>query len=172
MTAVYSLHGLFCYAEDCSHLSRSRAPQSSSEQTVWLRDGGRVSQWVVSVCIRSWSSEVISASSLGQRLHECIKISSHGNTGNPLFASLSVHTAQCRVCFIWTLQGAQSLEMHDCFGNLIPFINFMVPTFFHKSVPKAGRRQLTLAVTFSLLNSDKLFLSLSLLLLALHAFYW
>lgn len=151
MTTVYSLHGLFCYVEDWSHLDNSRAPQSSLRQTVWLWDCGRISQWVFGVCIyvRGWSTGAIST--LGQRL----KLSSLGKTGNPrFFCILRLFICHHSAAFLSSDRDMGcsilgNIRWHRVQGgNSIPSINFMVPTFFRKVSSGAGRRQLILAVTF------------------------
>lgn len=90
--ATCTLHALFCYAEGCSRLINTRAPQSSLRQAVWLLDCGRICQCVLSVYVTSWIKCRSAFSFLYMKRRE--------STCDIPKTLLSASIAQCRVCFI------------------------------------------------------------------------
>lgn len=95
--------GCFVMQEDCSHLDKSRAPQPSSRQTVWLRGGGR-RYWVSENGASTSLSTVIAGVHLvfftreDRKFTFCIFICLHKTVQ-------FVSSDRCR--------GAQSLEIYD-----------------------------------------------------------
>lgn len=139
MTTVYSLHGLFCYAED------PPTPRQVKDSTIILETDSLTAR------LRGDQSEGI----------ECVCRGGSGKTGYSLFASLNslstssnatvlqslFHPSATGVLCPWKYMMGQSSgwqlnPLYKCFGANV----------FQKTVLRAGRRQLMLAVTSSPLS--------------------